>query len=329
MDATCTEPKTCSVCGLTDGEALGHNWKEATCTEPATCSRCGETDGEALGHDWQEATCTEPATCSRCGETDGEALGHTVEDWTVDVEATCTSEGSKSGTCTACGETVTEIIEMTDHTEGEWSLTDTAGYNVLRCTVCGEIIEKEETSRIISALQGYGMFDEVTISGSGDDVIELPASGVPMIIEITYSGNSNFIIWTLDSSGDQVDLLVNTIGSYSGTVTSWTDYEDTALLSITASGSWSITFKPMCLMDELVSGETYSNDDVRYIATDDLLTLDVTYSGDGNFIIWGIGFDDVDLLVNEIDYYDGTVVWSEPQSFLIVTADDGDWTVTW
>lgn len=173
------------------------------------------------------------------------------------------------------------------------------------------------------------MFDEVTISGSGDDVIELPATGVPMIMEITYSGEHNFVIWTLDSSGDQVDLLVNTIGSYSGTVTNYTDYDDTAFLSITASGSWSITFKPLCLMDELVSGETYSTDDVRYIATDDLLTLDITYVGDSNFVVWGIGFSDVDLLVNEIDDYSGTVVWTEPQSFLIVIADDGDWTITW
>lgn len=27
-----------------------HQWEEATCTTPKTCTQCGETEGEALGH---------------------------------------------------------------------------------------------------------------------------------------------------------------------------------------------------------------------------------------------------------------------------------------
>lgn len=49
-----------------------HTWVEATCTEPKTCSECGETEGEPLGHDWIEATLTEPMKCSRCGITQGQ-----------------------------------------------------------------------------------------------------------------------------------------------------------------------------------------------------------------------------------------------------------------
>ena len=58
--------------------AFGHEWQEATCTEPKTCSKCGETEGQALGHKWINATCTEPKTCEVCGTTDGDALGHTT-----------------------------------------------------------------------------------------------------------------------------------------------------------------------------------------------------------------------------------------------------------
>ena len=34
--------------------ACGHEhvWTDATCTTPKTCSECGETEGEALGHTW-------------------------------------------------------------------------------------------------------------------------------------------------------------------------------------------------------------------------------------------------------------------------------------
>lgn len=80
QEATCTEPKTCSKCGETEGEALGHTWKEATCTEPKTCSVCQETEGEALGHTLSEATYWEAAVCSVCGETVGDVLTPAFEE---------------------------------------------------------------------------------------------------------------------------------------------------------------------------------------------------------------------------------------------------------
>ena len=98
--ATCTEPgKTagshCPVCGtvLVAQEVVpaGHAWNDATCTAPKTCSVCEATEGEALGHDYEEeittaATCTEDGvktyTCVRGDHTYTEpigALGHVDE----------------------------------------------------------------------------------------------------------------------------------------------------------------------------------------------------------------------------------------------------------
>ncbi len=48
--------------------ALGHNYSAATCTEAKTCSRCGKTEGAALGHVIGEIT------CSRCGKCTFETL---------------------------------------------------------------------------------------------------------------------------------------------------------------------------------------------------------------------------------------------------------------
>lgn len=45
----------------------GHTWKAATCEKPKTCSVCGKTDGSSLHHDWKGATCTTPGKCSKCG----------------------------------------------------------------------------------------------------------------------------------------------------------------------------------------------------------------------------------------------------------------------
>ena len=100
-DATCTDPKTCSICGATEGSAAGHSWTDATCTAPKTCSVCGATEGSAAGHSWTDATCTAPKTCSICGATEGSAAGHNYQD----------------ATCTACG-----AAEPNAVVDGRWFL---------------------------------------------------------------------------------------------------------------------------------------------------------------------------------------------------------------
>lgn len=186
----------------------------------------------------------------------------------------------------------------------------------------------EEDYSFVTVLTSLGTFEETTYTGNGDDVITLDVTGYPILLDITYSGDRNFIVYTLDEAGENVDLLVNTIGSYSGVVTDYKDYSDVTMLSVESSGDWSITVKPMDSMEELVNGQSYSGDGVYYIDTDDLTTITLTNSGESNFIVYGIGISDVDLLVNEIGDYSGTVVWTESQSFLIINSE-GTWTVSW
>lgn len=101
QEATCTTPKTCSVGGETEGEALGHIWVEATCAEPKHCSVCGETEGDALAHAWVDATCAEPRRCSICGETEGNALEHNLTE----------ANYQQPATCKVCGEVVGEPLQ--------------------------------------------------------------------------------------------------------------------------------------------------------------------------------------------------------------------------
>lgn len=72
--ATCDAPQTCSKCGKTEGDALGHLWVAATCTTPEICQRCGAEEGLPIGHIWMDATYDDPQTCALCGETQGEPL---------------------------------------------------------------------------------------------------------------------------------------------------------------------------------------------------------------------------------------------------------------
>lgn len=98
-----------------------HRWSDATCTQPKTCTECGATEGEALGHDYKAtkvaATCTEAGhthyLCTRCRdaydeETGEAALGHEPGDWTYD--STTKRETRK---CTRCG----SVFETRDVTK--------------------------------------------------------------------------------------------------------------------------------------------------------------------------------------------------------------------
>lgn len=95
--ATCDEPSQCQVCGKTRGEANGHDWTEAGCVTLSKCRICGKTRGIVPGHDWRAATCTRPATCAVCGETQGVAAGHKWIDATYDEPKTCRVCGATSG----------------------------------------------------------------------------------------------------------------------------------------------------------------------------------------------------------------------------------------
>ena len=72
--ATCDAPKTCSLCGETEGEANGHSIVAATCEEAEHCENCDYVNGEALGHVWVDATTEAPKTCQTCGATEGERI---------------------------------------------------------------------------------------------------------------------------------------------------------------------------------------------------------------------------------------------------------------
>ena len=133
--ATCTEPQTCLVCGITSGTPKGHCWSEATCSLPKFCTRCNVIEGNALGHSWEAATCTEPKTCKTCSKTEGEALGHS-EIVDVAVTATCTNSGLTEGRhCSVCNEVLVaqNAVDALGHA---WkNATCTSPKSCTRCNV--------------------------------------------------------------------------------------------------------------------------------------------------------------------------------------------------
>ena len=143
LEATCTEPMTCSACGATDGEKLDHIFtnyvpnNDATCTADGTktakCDRCGAAtdtvvnEGSMLKHSFlnyvsnNNASCTkngtETAKCEGCEETDtredaDSKLAHTYSVEQSRIPATCMAEGSVTRKCSGCEETTVETLAI-------------------------------------------------------------------------------------------------------------------------------------------------------------------------------------------------------------------------
>lgn len=170
----------------------------------------------------------------------------------------------------------------------------------------------------------------IILQGSGDSVVNVPKDSAPAIVKIKYQGGGNFAIWNTDANGKHIDLLVNTIGSYQGTVPiDFLKNEVTTRFEITADGNWTIEVLPLSQarrekIPGLIQG---SGDEVLIISdsgTPDLLKADAS-TAEGNFAIWEYG-NSRDLLVNEIAPYTGTVALSSDTILLVITAD-GNWTL--
>lgn len=127
-----------------------HTFIDATCTEPMTCTECDYTEGEPLGHSFADATCTEPMTCSVCGITEGEPLGHVEGDWTITKQALPLEKGRRELRCTVCDEVIkTESYEYDMSVMGEYrscyvengEFTYTAGEFSERMKMIGYVLE--------------------------------------------------------------------------------------------------------------------------------------------------------------------------------------------
>ena len=108
-----------SLTALADEEAdHEHDWAKATCTEPKTCKICGATEGEPKGHkveEWKttrKATCTATGTktgvCERCGETVSKTIkakGHKAGDKWKTIQEPTSSDRTliRVKRCERCG----------------------------------------------------------------------------------------------------------------------------------------------------------------------------------------------------------------------------------
>ncbi|RNE66829.1 TM2 domain-containing protein [Cryobacterium tepidiphilum] len=187
---------------------------------------------------------------------------------------------------------------------------------------------KAETPTVNSwADDTFGTFAPVTETGTGDNIVSLPAGATAGIVTATHTGSSNFSMSILDASNASTgELLVNTIGDYSGTtIYGINAFGEGKTIQITADGAWKLNIAPISSAPALASSGA---GDAVYLYDGDAAKLAASHDGDGNFVVMeetGEAFS-MGLLVNEIGAYSGTVPLSAGPSVIAVQAD-GNWTL--
>ena len=132
-----------------------HRWNDATCTAPKTCSVCKITEGSALGHKYETAWSKDADKhwhkCSVCGDKTNEET-HSWDKGTMTIQPGCTTAGTKTFGC-ICGATKTENIDAAGHTAGAavrenevaaTCTTDGSYDEVVYCADCRKELSREK-----------------------------------------------------------------------------------------------------------------------------------------------------------------------------------------
>jgi hypothetical protein len=166
-----------------------------------------------------------------------------------------------------------------------------------------------------------------TYTGRGSKVVKLALSDDHThIATITHDGASNFAIWSVDGKGNNLDLIVNDIGSYKGVRP--LDFVDTPVaLKIEADGAWRVVVRvaeKAPLWRGKASGKGPAVYRVDPSALTGLPTVTFTHRGSSNFVVWSYD-DGPELLINDIGRYSGETILPQGTDFVAIEAD-GAWT---
>ena len=170
--------------------------------------------------------------------------------------------------------------------------------------------------------------EATTYKGTGTKVVKIakPEDG-PVLATFTHDGGSNFAVWSLDSDLEQIDLLVNTIGRFSGTtLLDRYDGESTARIEVEADGAWTIKLQPLSAARQFTDKAQGEGPDVLiYQGSAGVATL--KNQGESNFAVWFFSTDSSDLAANEIGNYTGEAVIPAGPTAVQVESE-GKWSIT-
>lgn len=176
----------------------------------------------------------------------------------------------------------------------------------------------------------------ISLSGNGKEATDFFDLEKGLVtFTLTHNGDSNFAIWLLDSDGNKKGLLVNEIGSFSGSHALGIRNAGQYLLDISADGRWTVTIEQPRYatapgIPKTITGDGETASDPVYLEKG-LVRFEMSHDGDSNFAAWLLDSkgNKKDLLVNEIGEFDGSkaVKISSSGVYLLDIAADGGWEI--
>ena len=192
---------TCKVCG--NVETAAHTWDAGKVTEAPThtkegtktytCTACGETKTEKVEKlkehsygEWTKHDDKQHKHSCICGDT--QYAAHTWDSGKVTEAPTHTKEGTKTYTCTVCGETKTEKVEkLKEHSYGDWTKHDDKQHK--HSCICGD------TQYAVHTWDAGKVTKAATCKDAGEKLYTCTACGETKTEAIAKTNNHTYGSW--------------------------------------------------------------------------------------------------------------------------------------
>lgn len=167
-------------------------------------------------------------------------------------------------------------------------------------------------------------------SGSGDEIVDLKLTKKTLIVTFTHQGTSNFAVWAKDKNAENIDLLVNEVGNYSGTTLVYPSGKTLKYLEITADGTWTADVKSLTSARKWSKKVIEGNgDDVIQLSKSlpSSTKIKFNFIGNSNFAVWTFDKNGkrLDLKANEVGNYVGTKFLGKSVKYIQIIAAEGTW----
>lgn len=196
--------------------------------------------------------------------------------------------------------------------------------------VYADKLNKEAKAKKIAEKEKKFQDSKIKLSGSGDSATEMISlDGGFVVFEGTYKGSSNFIVQLMDEAGNDIELLINEIGSYNGKTMAIINTPGKYYLNVKASSSWNFSIYQTlpATIKEVPTEIKGRGDDVVFVnASSGNYKFTSSHQGSSNFIVRLNGSG---LLVNEIGNYNGSTrqQLTTDGAYAIVVNADGNWSI--
>jgi hypothetical protein len=220
-----------------------------------------------------------------------------------------------------------------------WAIT---GYVLVGLLVLGSLVGEDPTPTVSPASTtlanddpGRGGGEPLPISGRGKTATKtFRVSDGMAIFRFQHQGSSNFIVGLLTSRGEEIDGLVNEIGTINGSTARGIE-AGRYLFNVEADGPWSIRIEQPRPgsgrgLPATARGRGHSVAG-PFQATGAGVRFELRHRGESNFIVDVLDVDGQDIgnLTNEIGSFEGSTVGEVPEGvFWLNVQADGSWTIT-